>query len=276
MFITENLFLDGNDMEGSIPPFLCSLSMESLEADCEGPFRQVECSCCSNCNSEKSNSIDQKEFTTESSEIEDERLRDHGDDNTPTTDKHVETKNFPDDDKVNGYPIYSGSTDMMYEISKFSPRVGDPDTPQETAFEWLIGDGNLPINANSPNLFQRYVLALLFQEMDGDEWPFKEWLSKEKSECHFPGIGCNDNSEVTSITLGKSCLLSITFRCMHTFMVTFKIASPPLYAVSSNLKGTIPSELPMLKKLEVLDLSDNSIFGTIPNYLRYMKHLGEQ
>lgn len=46
-------------------------------------------------------------------------------------------------------------------------------------------------------------------------------------------------------------------------------------SVSSNLKGTIPSELSELSKLEVLDLSDNDIRGTIPNNLSAMEYMSK-
>ena len=219
-------------MEGSIPDFFCtSFHMNILTADCEGILHQVDCSCCTNCNVDEDASIESL-IPGEKTEENDEPIEElvnvmkeseiginainaesfEGDDD-PTEEimqvlqesgmgiNEIENEDI---DVMRQYPIYSSTTDMQYALSRFSPRVGDPDSPQEEAYEWLISEGNLSINADSPNLFQRYVLALLYFEMDGDSWPYRNWLSKKKSECNFPGVGCNDNSEVISITLGKT------------------------------------------------------------------------
>jgi len=303
----ENLFLDGNDLEGSIPDFFCtSLAMNELTADCEGELHPVDCSCCTNCmvdsvsfEVDKENRDDSHQ-ENDNDHISDEILEGVKNEENPKK-KSEEVKSTPEngvietvpeleievedefeieaemekeleaeefeqeieteenagmytefeknndletEEESEVYPVYSSPTEMLYLISTFSPRVGDPDSPQEEAYEWLISEGNSPINAESPALKQRYVLALLYLELGGQDWPFREWLSKDKSECNFPGVGCNDNFEVISVAL-----------------------------VSSNLKGTIPSELSELSKLEVLDLSDNDIRGTIPNNLSAMEYM---
>ena len=205
--------------------------MNILTADCEGILHPVDCDCCTNCNTDRDapmETIIQTEKTEENDESPEELVKAFKDsemsinaissegfeeDDDPTEEimqvlqesgMGINEMDNEDIDVMRQYPIYSSTTDMQYALSRFSPRVGDPDSPQEEAYEWLISEGNLPINAESPNLFQRYVLALLYFEMDGDSWPYRNWLSKNKSECNFPGVGCNDDSEVISITLGKS------------------------------------------------------------------------
>ena len=205
-------------MEGTIPQFLCDFNLEVLHADCDGMFHPVECSCCSNCVPDIHNPEDNNVADANPVPIGEMKTNEAYANTMSYTEENTYDNNpptvFEDDDNVDSYPIYSSPTDMMYSISTFSPRVGDPDTPQEMAYEWLISDGNLSINAESPNLIQRYIVALLYLELGGEDWPFKDWLSKVKSECSFPGIGCNDNNEIRSITLGEN---------LFTFIVSLLI-----------------------------------------------------
>jgi len=107
----------------------------------------------------------------------------------------------------------------------------------QKALSWILREDHLHVEAENPNLIQRYALASIYFALDGGNWKDNNWLS-EKSECEWTGISCNDKFNfITNIFLA-----------------------------SSNLKGEIPDELSLFDFVTHIDMTDNELSGSIPTW----------
>jgi hypothetical protein len=70
----------------------------------------------------------------------------------------------------------------------------------ERALNWIMNKDKLRLNASDPNLYQRYILMLIWYEFMSDA--VVDWLSEE-NECKWPGVACTDNSFVDKLDLGE-------------------------------------------------------------------------
>jgi hypothetical protein len=151
-------------------------------------------------------------------------------------------------------------------------------TPQNEALNWLASNVNLDSYSNARKI-QRYSLATLFYSTNGTSWYEKdEWMS-DFDECRWynSGFSLCPSGSVDTLTLWDN-----------------------------NLVGTIPSELALMSNLGEssvvwllvvmivlcvfhctlildchihstagLDLSGNSLTGTIPSQIALLSNLGE-
>ena len=142
-------------------------------------------------------------------------------------------------------------SDVLGEVS--DPKLlSNPAKHQFWASQWLIHDDAMVLPADSPYLVQRYVMALLYFELEmdneiilgdnGQSSDGRAWLS-EAWECSWEGVDCGLDSYVTGISGLKG------------------------------LSGRLPEEISSLESLEMLDLSTNSIHGDIPASLGDMQNL---
>jgi hypothetical protein len=93
-----------------------------------------------------------------------------------------------------------------------------------------------------------YVLNVLYLSLGGEDWvEHKGWLEANDgcTPCCFSGVTC-DGETVIAIELE-----------------------------GNNLRGTLPSELSLLKSLSVLDVSSNSISGTLPSQFGRLTSLAQ-
>ena len=139
----------------------------------------------------------------------------------------------------------------------------NPDSAQSKALQWLVfKDETLDLEEvkqkvqqqNTSNsiffrLAQRYAYLILYFDCGGTDWfSLEESGSKmdevvvSVNECSFLGCYCNDQGQVTHLTLN-----------------------------TENLVGAIPQELGLFTNLQELDLGANDLRGTIP--LKTMKRL---
>eukprot|EP00569_Conticribra_weissflogii_P018222 CAMPEP_0171437142 /NCGR_PEP_ID=MMETSP0881-20121228/15568_1 /TAXON_ID=67004 /ORGANISM="Thalassiosira weissflogii, Strain CCMP1336" /LENGTH=464 /DNA_ID=CAMNT_0011958667 /DNA_START=251 /DNA_END=1642 /DNA_ORIENTATION=+ len=150
-------------------------------------------------------------------------------------------------------------------------KVGDP---RLIALDWILHKDVKQLEVYDENLSQRYILGLLAMAWDSESWDhcgavventteveevdttlsedsgtcflrdnetdpvqtFQRWLS-DADECDWFGVACNDG-HVISIELAQN-----------------------------NLIGEIVPELGMLPFLQIIDLSSNCIYGTLPSSL---------
>ncbi len=81
------------------------------------------------------------------------------------------------------------------------------------ALDWITNIDGLELSADSPHLVHRYILAVFYYALDGDNWDIEEneisWLSG-LSHCYWVGIACaiGGNGAVMSIDMGKSRMFS--------------------------------------------------------------------
>eukprot|EP00588_Corethron_pennatum_P024986 CAMPEP_0194333782 /NCGR_PEP_ID=MMETSP0171-20130528/63943_1 /TAXON_ID=218684 /ORGANISM="Corethron pennatum, Strain L29A3" /LENGTH=508 /DNA_ID=CAMNT_0039096159 /DNA_START=129 /DNA_END=1655 /DNA_ORIENTATION=- len=123
----------------------------------------------------------------------------------------------------------------------------DPTTSQGKAMDWVLYMDKMQVAADSPELIERYIMALVYFATNGIRWSDKDaWLS-EWSICTWKGISCSNaktGKVVTKILLAKN-----------------------------ELRGEIPEEISELKFLQEVMLSENKLRGPIPQSLNNLKYL---
>jgi len=100
--------------------------------------------------------------------------------------------------------------------------INDVGSSANLAFEWLVGEDALYLCPDEPKIIQRYVLAKIYFQSNGDDWlqcsrpgnvcapgssdfgPLggADWLSPV-NECDWAFLRCNDDNCITHIEVGK-------------------------------------------------------------------------
>jgi hypothetical protein len=150
---------------------------------------------------------------------------------------------------------YNSMKQSLLQVSK-PENLDDESSPQHSAFIWLTFEDGIQLESTpSFELFQRYVIAVLYFAMDGRRW---------KQQLRFLSATHVCDWNVESLGMGIFCQ-------NETQVVQ-------LIDLSSNglRGGPIPSEIEYLEKLEQLVLMNNDIDGRIPasiSRLKYLKYL---
>ena len=117
----------------------------------------------------------------------------------------------------------------------------DPASPQYQAKEWMIGEDNVPPAFQEVQWIQeRYILAVLYFSMGGNDWYKSEGIVGSQNHCTDTPetVICDDNNRIVELRLGNN-----------------------------NLHGTIPEEIQHLPFLRHLSLENNYLEGTMPSVL---------
>ncbi len=92
------------------------------------------------------------------------------------------------------------------------------------ALDWITNSDRLKLSADSSHLVDRYILAVFYYALDGDNWDVEEneisWLSG-LSHCYWLGITCTAEGAVMNIDMGKSRMIlweSLTFDAFFLIM----------------------------------------------------------
>lgn len=140
----------------------------------------------------------------------------------------------------------------------------DTQSPQHLAVIYLVGSTLSKHQLNRAhfnkdwktiqalrNLVELYSLAVLYYSTRGHQWSSADrWLNRSlENPCTWHGIACNTNQSTTITT------------SMRLSTVTHVILN------NNNLNGTLPMELQYLDSLVALDLSQNSLRGSLPEIL---------
>jgi len=117
--------------------------------------------------------------------------------------------------------------------------------------DFLIGD----MDGNGV-LSEREVLRLFYIYTNGPEWgaEFQPWVDMSTESCSLKGISCNSDHRVTGIVLVDA-----------NFCVGAK--------KHPSLCLGIPSEISLLRKLQILQLKSNSLISTLPTEIGKLKNL---
>ena len=118
--------------------------------------------------------------------------------------------------------------DVVAFLSDYSDEesLGTAGEPQNTAATWIAEFDYLklpiPEDPDSPEAYrfmQRYVLVLLYQAMNGDEWDYRVNFQTHMSECEWAqgfgtgqesyqlGVTCDENGFITKLLM-RECRLS--------------------------------------------------------------------
>jgi len=192
--------------------------------------------------------------------------------------------------------------DVSDEIIEMGIRLSGADavttknTPQEQAIAWLIEDTQLSQNADFSicGLQQRYVAALLYFSLSGEQWITDANFLSSTNECYWniqwdeekKGLQCDDTNDglcISRILLGSNDLAgSLPFEIINllhiviiemdknkisgTIPVDIGTKLPLLSEVNIDvnmLTGQFPKSLFKLQNLEVIDLDQNRLTGDI-------------
>jgi hypothetical protein len=159
--------------------------------------------------------------------------------------------------------------------SDMEGKYNDPsEHPVTRAMSWLLSDTN---NQQS-NLLRRLGLASVYYSNGGDSWKDRtNWLTPEH-HCDWHGVQCcgeddldvilggcgDDGGTLVQLDLSRNALAG-NLSNVYSFLQDLRV----LDLSYNSLTGTLPGELfGSLPKLITLSLHDNELEGTIPSGLR--------
>jgi len=149
-------------------------------------------------------------------------------------------------------------------IQQLEPLSGDAlkvqGSPQYKAAMWMadgdlipnLGTGGTGLDLDDARFEQRYVMALFYYAMDGNNWEENQGWLGEESECEWFGIkgssngcpgGCIERSDFVG-DYDKICRISM--------------------GRTNNLYGQIPSEIDTLTEIRWFEIQEDYLTGTIP------------
>jgi len=155
--------------------------------------------------------------------------------------------------------------------------INDPTTPQFAAYEWLKNDDPAKLNLDSlsdKELYQRYIAALFYFSMNGDDWDKPFGFLQHTSVCEWydvakkMGIMCSSDGSIEQLVINENSLggrLPSELKELSTLKV--------LELRNNNVFGSIPSELGFLSMLEVFDLRENELQDSVPESIFNLSQL---
>ena len=145
----------------------------------------------------------------------------------------------------------------------------DPTTPQSQALAWLQDD---PITLTPGRLtwtvLQRYVLAVLYYSTSGPSWN-NHHLNSD-SVCTW-----NDKSGVSGVYCSDVCIWNNETSEEAVTCSSIGGTVDHLYLLDNNLVGTIPWELVLLTRLDLIHFHDNRLSGSIPARIKELSSLDD-
>lgn len=223
------LDMHGNRIEGEVPEEFCDATadsdsaLETLIFDCMVPAL-VDCDCCTPCENDGDVMENDKDDT--------------GDEEDDAKDKEGANLSSTPQEQVDYQKIAGRRGTRIAEVLKeFSDNVYVPGSSASSATIWIAKDDSMGMEHDDDGLLQRWILAVLYFQLDGPNWEVDSFLSGD-DECNWDGVTCNDVSQVTSVVLTDVGLL-----------------------------GVVPPEITDLDELTTLDLRGNRLEGEVPDEL---------
>eukprot|EP00759_Apiculatamorpha_spiralis_P044877 PhF_6_TR41696/c0_g1_i2/m.63251 len=117
---------------------------------------------------------------------------------------------------------------------------------------------------------QRESLLSIFNTCHGTTWPKKfngNWGTNDV--CTWSGVTCDDKNEIVGIDIEGDTML-----CQLPDSIG-SLTELKVLDISGNLRGTIPSGIRQLSRLERLKLYQNQITGSLPDWVSELTELRE-
>jgi len=152
--------------------------------------------------------------------------------------------------------------------------------PSTQAVQWLLEDSLGYSNCALPNFVERYALATInfaapifvdtTEEADPSTSFNKEklWISKER-QCAWRHVVCDIDGKVSELNLGHSTNIAGTIATEIGILKNLT----KIDLSSGALNGTIPPEIMELKNLKKFDIEQNVMTGTIPSGIAQLTNL---
>jgi hypothetical protein len=112
-------------------------------------------------------------------------------------------------------------------LEMFKPLSGeavlqDPTSPQFRAVEWLTFDDQAQLETSDDELEQRYLLAVLYFSMTGENWVDSTKFLSGGSSCDWKGITC----DTTSTSGSRPTVVAIQLGTYYIIMYTLHFSFP--------------------------------------------------
>lgn len=140
---------------------------------------------------------------------------------------------------------------------------------QQKAFDWLINVDRYTGMINPDIVTQRFVLAVLYYSLNGDEWiNNRHWLSESLSVCEWESSAsssgvCNDDGLLVELKLDRNRMkgtLPTELAHLGEQLLVFDVGI-------NGITGTLPTELGLLTNLEIFYVPQNNLRGSVPTEL---------
>jgi len=241
--LLNNVYLQRNEFSGSLDNIFClqeqPLPLQNLEADCKGSSTpEIQCTCCTLCcDTDGENCISSTSTSVTA---------------TSTLSPQLGKERF--DQLVGILQPISGSSSF-----------GDSSSAQYKAAWWLAAIDGIQMDfssVRSDKIIQRYVLALLWYGLGGENWKNRKNYASDLVTCSWDGVSCDTNGIVIEIDLGDNNLVG-----RLPSEIGFFPNLQSLVLERNEIGGKIPSSLFQMTQLTMLSLSDNVLTGEIPTQL---------
>jgi hypothetical protein len=133
-------------------------------------------------------------------------------------------------------------------------------SPQNQALRWIAKEDPAKLRTDHLALLDRYILAVFYFSSNTESWGrLDNWMTKA-GHCSWHGIQCvarDDESQESGISTTYDASDFIT----------------KIELVDNGLDGTIPAEFGKLSNTLTLDLSDNELSGSLPEFHENLRYL---
>ena len=241
---------------GQMPETVCRLrdvyggNLKHLESNCAGTFPSIVCPCCTRClERESSNEVAYRTSVVScSDDTEEERL--------------------------SAITVEIASTSDVTALQ-------NPISPQARARDFILHTDPLILCSNSPNILQRYSMAVFYYSTGGPAWTYcsadsskictetqgKRYLSNSH-ECEWYGSTCDENDVMTEIRFEQNNLQGILPKEIGELAELRTLALE-----KGHISGLLPTSIQKLWFLEELDLDYNDFRGPLPQLPSGLKAL---
>mmetsp|Transcript_341 Transcript_341/g.455 ORF Transcript_341/g.455 Transcript_341/m.455 type:complete len:811 (-) Transcript_341:153-2585(-) len=144
--------------------------------------------------------------------------------------------------------------------------LNDPNSPQSEAADYIINTDPLSVNPctfTDPSQFtalqQRYALVVFFFALGGDNWLINSgWLGGTSVCIDWFGLACNSDGLVSSILLSRNNLIG-----QIPPEIKALIGLELFQVIENGINGTVPTEFGLLQGLIGFDIESNEFEGEI-------------
>jgi len=164
--------------------------------------------------------------------------------------------------------VYWDIFDRVQRIAGGPDVLGDPNTAQNRALNWIVFEDGMELGPGKDHLHQRFVLMVIYF-ISGPWTPVEgrlEWGSPVH-ECEWEGITCKDVEELEAELEGKISELLESGREDGVKIDVPQRIINRLELRQRLVSGEVPGEFSLLYYLQHLDLENNQLVGALPSPL---------
>mmetsp|Transcript_29806 Transcript_29806/g.44056 ORF Transcript_29806/g.44056 Transcript_29806/m.44056 type:complete len:773 (-) Transcript_29806:38-2356(-) len=189
------------------------------------------------------------------------------------------------EEMTNIHESHENQYNILKEVIKnqtsfeFDYNVSSCEAPN-IALHWLSEDVLKRDGEAKDTLSDRFALAVCFiswTKSDPYRWKNQAQWMTDDSVCGWFGVACDENGEVTSISLVNNLLSGSipTEIALLNQLTSLDLMSILPTQFGNEIEGSIPSEMGELTRLQSLRITSNKLYGTIPSTIGKCSNLKE-